>query len=225
MFGNPHRQHDKRRMIAIVLLTLVCGCGVDKKRVGPQLPTEENSATLQEVSARSHNNKAAEAMPDGTVARERMNGLLTLSLKVETFAPQGAWQLDVEQDGTAQLAIDSFSKPVNRKFTVSAKQLADLRELLIDQKFFELKLKSEYGDLVTDGSTRTITVALGGVRKTVTLNFLRADPSKVVEPARALRVWALVRGWFNDPQAVDLRQYDQRVIDAADAIDGNGGIQ
>lgn len=40
-----------------------------------------------------------------------------------------------------------------------------------------------------------------------------SDPA--VRSSRAVRISVLIRGWFDDPEAVDLRRYDRMVLDAA----------
>jgi hypothetical protein len=47
------------------------------------------------------------------------------------------------------------------------------------------------------------------------MNWANYEREKVRDPSRALRVLQTIRAWFNDPEAVDLRKYDQMVIDAA----------
>lgn len=51
------------------------------------------------------------------------------------------------------------------------------------------------------------------------MNWVYSNPSKLNEPARALWVFRLVRGWFDDADAVDLSRYDDMVLKAA----GDGG--
>jgi hypothetical protein len=46
-----------------------------------------------------------------------------------------------------------------------------------------------------------------------------SDRSKLKEPARAVRVFQIVRGWFDDKEAVNLKKYDDMVLEAA----GDGG--
>lgn len=79
-----------------------------------------------------------------------------------------------------------------------------------------LGFRSAYGRLVADGHTTTLQVSAGGFTKKVELLFLDAyEGEKARESSRPLRVLMIIRGWFNDPGAVDLRKYDQMVIDAA----------
>jgi hypothetical protein len=40
------------------------------------------------------------------------------------------------------------------------------------------------------------------------------DPEKLHEPSRAIRVLQLIRNWFDDLEAVDLRKYDRVVLEA-----------
>ena len=85
---------------------------------------------------------------------------------------------------------------------------------LLRERFWDLA--GAYGRLVADGHTTTLQVSAGGFTKKVELLFLDAyEGEKARESSRPLRVLMIIRGWFNDPGAVDLRKYDQMVIDAA----------
>ena len=70
--------------------------------------------------------------------------------------------------------------------------------------------------------SRTISIAVGDDVKTVHIHFLgnwmQNDREKLREPARALRVWKLIRSWFQHRDAVDLEGYNQRVLDAVDDL-------
>ncbi len=92
-----------------------------------------------------------------------------------------------------------------------------LRKLLIQERFFDLG--EEYGESAVDSSIHTLTIKIGNVTKTVRLRFLmnwvNYDKPKLREPARAVRVWMLIRGWFQDSDVTDLHKYDQMVLDAA----------
>jgi hypothetical protein len=81
-------------------------------------------------------------------------------------------------------------------------------------------LQADYGERVLDGSTDTITMVRGDVASTVSIHFLMnwvySAPSKLKEPARAVRVFQIVRGWFGDKDAANLKKYDDMVIQAAD---------
>ena len=89
-----------------------------------------------------------------------------------------------------------------------------LRHTLLDERFFDLG--DEYGEQVADGSTDTISISAGDRTKTVKLHFLmnwvHHAPWRLREPRRAVKVLLLLRGWFDDPNAVDLRRYDRMVL-------------
>jgi hypothetical protein len=86
----------------------------------------------------------------------------------------------------------------------------------VRERFFELQ--NDYGEIVPDGGTQAITITIGASSKTVRLNYLmnwvNQEPAKLREPARAIRVGVLIRDWFDDSDAVDSREYDQKVLDA-----------
>jgi hypothetical protein len=143
---------------------------------------------------------------------------LTVSMStIGDFAEGNSWYLSVSSAGQAHLVIDTFPQRTTRLFTVSDQQLSALREALINERFFELA--DEYGEQVPDGSTCSLTVTVGDVTKSVEIHFLmnwiHRDKAKLREPSRAVRVGLLVRGWFDDAEAVDLRRYDHMVLEAA----------
>lgn len=81
-------------------------------------------------------------------------------------------------------------------------------------------MAGEYGQRVPDGSEQSLTVAVGRHVNTVRIYFLMnwvadKDKAKLREPSRAVRLLVLVRGWFDAAEAVDLREYDRRVLEAA----------
>jgi hypothetical protein len=130
------------------------------------------------------------------------------------FVQGAAWYLSVNSAGQAELGI-SGREP--RRFEVPAEQWKAFRAALQSERFFELD--SQYGKGVPDGSKRSLTVHLGDVSKTVDVRFLmhlqRAGKDQLDEPCRILRLLASVRAWIPDPEAVDLSQYDRKILDAA----------
>jgi hypothetical protein len=140
---------------------------------------------------------------------------LTISLS-EEVGLGGSWYFSVNSAGDGELTIN-YPKNVIQSVKVSPIQLDELRELLIHEKFFELR--DEYGEHVPDGGSQTLTISVGESSKTIRIYFLAnwvagGEKAKLLEPARALRVWMLIRGWFSHPNAADSRAYDQRVLDA-----------
>ena len=132
------------------------------------------------------------------------------------FGSGWSWTLTVNSDRSAALEIRTFPDAKTRTFSITSEQMAGLRTTLETERFFGLA--DEYGELVADGSTQTITVQSGDKIKTVKLNYLmnwvHHDPAKLTDPARAVRIWRHVRQWFDDDDAVDLGRYDQMVLDA-----------
>jgi hypothetical protein len=108
---------------------------------------------------------------------------------------------------------------ITKEFQIPKQQLQELRETLIRERFFELACRQ--GELVPDGSIRTLTISTGTITKSVEIaylmNWAQFDKDNLAQPARALRVWMPIHNLFQHPDAVDTRQYDQILIDAADA--------
>ena len=133
------------------------------------------------------------------------------------FGPKpSGWYLSVNSAGEAELTLQA-GKDTRRRFQVSPEQQRALQKAILDEKFFELS--EHYGDLVPDGTTRTLTICVCDMVKTIHVHYLmnggKGDPSTLREAARALRVLMLVRSWITDADAVDHTQYDQKFLDAA----------
>lgn len=130
--------------------------------------------------------------------------------------PQRSWYLSVNSAGQAQLTINRRTI-YNRTFVVSREQLDELRHVLIRERFFDLE--EYYGVAVASGSSQLLSVTVGEYTRTVKLDFLMNwvynDQARLRDPARALRVWMVIREWFSDADAVDTRKYDKMVLDAA----------
>jgi hypothetical protein len=47
------------------------------------------------------------------------------------------------------------------------------------------------------------------------MNWVRTDKPMLREPSRVVRLLVLVRGWFEETEAVDLREFDRLVLEAA----------
>lgn len=142
---------------------------------------------------------------------------LTIAMSnVGNFSRGHSWHLSVNSAGQAQLTIETVREPTLRQFAVSVEQMQALRAALINERFFDLA--DTYGESVPCGSTDTITITAGAVTKSVKLlflmNWVESDPAKLRDPARAIRVGMVLRNWFDDAKAVDLRPYDQKVLDA-----------
>ena len=135
---------------------------------------------------------------------------------VGRFARGHSWHLSVNSAGQAELTIDTYPERTRKQFQVPKEQWAEFRKAVIDGRFFELG--GEYGSQVPGGSEKSITVTTGRHTHTVKLHYLRdstaEEKTKLREPSRAVRLMVLVRGWFDEAEAVDLRRYDQAVLEA-----------
>ena len=130
----------------------------------------------------------------------------------------GAWWFSMNAAGNAVVVIDSWPKRRKLEFTVPREKIVALRKAIAKERFFELK--EDYGEYVFDSSSEILTIVEGEQYKTVQIHFLMNwvynDPSKLEEPARALRIFMLIRDWFEDTEAFDLRKFDQKVLDTVE---------
>jgi hypothetical protein len=161
----------------------------------------------------------AEEPPKPTVpSAEVKDAPITIDTStVGRFAKGMSWHLNVNSAGQAELTIETFPKPTVKRFKVPKDRMAEFRKALFEEHFFELA--SEYGEQVPDSSTQTLTVEAGPRANTVKvyylMNWVYHDNAKLREPSRAVRLLVMLRGWIDDPQAVDLRRYYRMVLEAA----------
>jgi len=139
---------------------------------------------------------------------------LAISMSVDgRFANGYPWDLCVNADGEGLLLISS---PDNARveFQVSEEQMAELHEALLYENFFELG--DSYGQHVPDGNTRLITITAGEHTKSVKLLFLgntgSQDSNLLQDAQRVVRLWQLIRGWVEHPQAVNFGPYDEQFL-------------
>jgi hypothetical protein len=172
---------------------------------------------------------AAAAQPRQLAATDAQLKEAPLTISVSTvgrFSSGSSWHLSVNSAGQAELTIDTFPDRTHKRFQVSQEQLAEFRNALTAERFFELS--GEYGQKVPDGSESTLTVTAGRHANTVRvyflMNWVAADKAKLREPSRAVRLLVLVRGWFDFKEAVDLRPFDRRVLDAAEESPPNPSL-
>jgi hypothetical protein len=144
---------------------------------------------------------------------------LTVSVStVGRFAKGHSWHLSVNSAGQAELTIDGPER-TRKQFMVPKEQWAAFLKAVADGRYFELG--REYGENIPDGSVDSLTVTAGRYSHTVNVRAVSvrdpapADRAKLREASRAVRLLVLVRGWFDSAEAVDLREYDQAVLDAA----------
>ncbi len=160
----------------------------------------------------------ARADPAEQEARGSRTPISVIASTTGDFAEGHSWHLSVNTAGRAHLTIDTYPNPQSREFDISPGQINQLAAVVEKERFFTLQ--ADYGERVPDGSTDTITIVRGDVTRTVSIHFLmnwvHNAPSKLKEPARALRVFQVVRGWFDDKDAVNLKKYDDMVLQAAD---------
>lgn len=168
--------------------------------------------------------KNAISSPQIRVLGDAMDGLEqeSLSISISTKGDFGgkrySWCLTMNPQRKAKLVIYAYHKRIVRFFTVSKSKIENLKRVIAKERFFELR--DSYGENVLDSSVDTMRIVWRKKAKTVNIlylmNWVHSNPGKLQEPARAIRVFHVIRGWFNDPQAVDLRRYDKIVLDAAD---------
>jgi hypothetical protein len=152
---------------------------------------------LVAASASAQSGRPATLHAGPTAEQIKQDPLTISASQIGWFRKAFSWKLQVDPTGRATLTIDASPTAKRRDFDISKTQLDDLRNVLIEQRFFQLA--DEYGQSVTGGSETTMRVSVAGVTKTVSLKFLmnwvRSDPPKLREPSRAIHVFNVIRGW------------------------------
>lgn len=141
---------------------------------------------------------------------------LTVSVStMGAFAKGYSWHLSVNSAGQAELTVDGPER-IRKQFQVPKEQWAEFRKAVDDGQFFDLQ--TEYGEEVPCGSEQSITVTAGRYTRAVKVHYLQTsspeDKAKLREASRVVRLMILTRGWFDEANAVDLRRFDQAVLDA-----------
>lgn len=137
---------------------------------------------------------------------------------VGRFSKGASWFLSVNSAGQAELEIWSSMHTARKQRTlqITQGQIQELEQAIEREKFFDMA--PIQGQAVPDGSWSTLTIVRGDRAHTVRIgylmNWVHSDQEKLREPARAVRVFRVIRSWFNDPEAVDGSKYDQMVLDA-----------
>jgi hypothetical protein len=149
---------------------------------------------------------------------------LTISMS-QDYGLSPGWYFSVNSTRDGEMSIIEEPTNIVQPVKVTATQLKELRDLLVREQFFTLN--EDYGELVPDGGSQTLNICAGEWNKTVRIHFLGNwvsdhDTARLREPARAVRVWMLIRGWFSHPKAPNSRGYDQAVLDAIKVQSENG---
>lgn len=124
------------------------------------------------------------------------------------FSRGYAWALKVDNEGRAILTVRKAPRESVRRFSLR-ERLPLIEKQLATQRFFDLP--SEIGRLVSDGGTRVLTVKTRNREKTITIRYVDG-PLMDEKAARAMRVWEVVRGSFEEKAAVDARPSDREVM-------------
>jgi hypothetical protein len=137
----------------------------------------------------------------GVTTKSACHRARPVSVEVRTVGggqSQRPWHLRVDGSGSGDLTIDSHPKPAHKRLKVSAQQLAALEAAVEREQFFGLA--DEYGEDLPGTRSTVISVNVRGREKVVTLryllNWVHNEPERLREPARALRILQVVRGWL-----------------------------
>jgi hypothetical protein len=132
---------------------------------------------------------------------------------LRTDSPVSGWDLPLPIVNVT-VRLNAVPTRETHRFVVPQAQLDELRKALVREHFFDLD--DSYGDNHLVDRRTTILVYAGDFKKAVELHFLAEDePERLREPSRALRVLQIMFAWFDEPEMTYLRQWDQRLIDAA----------
>jgi hypothetical protein len=124
------------------------------------------------------------------------------------FSKGYSWALTIDGDGQAILRVKLPSRDLVRKLSIR-QGLQTIEKEIAKQGFFELP--ATMGRLVADGSTRKLTVETKQQEKTITIRYIwETDLNK--DTRRALLLWDVIRGTFDEPQAFDSRPFDRAVL-------------
>jgi hypothetical protein len=124
------------------------------------------------------------------------------------FSVRHPWSLKVDGHGDAVLIVVRGDGDIVRRFAMGDRLVKLAREVAT-QKFFELP--SNIGRIVSDGSTRRMTIRTRDREKTVTIRYV-ANGTVDTTTQRALRMWDAIRNSFDERDAFDSRPYDAALL-------------
>jgi hypothetical protein len=143
------------------------------------------------------------------------SGPLTFYLKIDggLYTANDAWHFVYLPDGRAYLTILRFPHSDEREIELTKEQLDELREALIRERFFDLP--GELGETETDKGLRGMRITIGGFIHSVDnleIDCTDMGPKQLDEYRRALRVWGVVREWFDAPSIVSYKEQDRKCL-------------
>lgn len=127
------------------------------------------------------------------------------------FTAGTAWSIQIDGNGNAHLSLHG-TKTSERDIKISPERLSEFKECLDQEKYFDLP--EQVGLVVPSGGKRRLVIRLRGKEHSVTINYLNLKELKDVEiptARRAARIWASLRGLFDDRDAFDIRPYEESV--------------
>jgi hypothetical protein len=125
------------------------------------------------------------------------------------FSSGWAWTIQIDTEGHARLTVFG-DKTVKRDFQIPPKKFADFKAALDEEKFFDLP--EVVGKAVPDASERKLEIKQGDKHQVLTIKFIHEkslDGQERKVARRATRVWASLRGLFDDKDAFDIRQSEE----------------
>ena len=131
------------------------------------------------------------------------------------LSPDAGWDLRVWGDGRGLLQID-YPLVRRRELRFEAERMARLGEVLT--RACASELPRTLGSPGIDGPRRELEIRTRDIALDLEILTLSHEPPQGEEPrrqaARALDLWAEVRGLFEEPQTIDHRPYDRAWIEA-----------
>lgn len=128
------------------------------------------------------------------------------------------WHFFLDTEEGAWLIILRYPHKYRQPLEISDEQIAEFREAVIRERFFELK--KEYGSEPGDDGLRGLRLILGGKVHSVDLlsfeDWADYSASEKEEIRRALRLWHLARAWFDAPAIMDFGPDDAALMGSTD---------
>jgi hypothetical protein len=102
-----------------------------------------------------------------------VDNIQTLPLTIlmsEDFGLRPGFYFSVNSAGDGEVTILDHPTNIVQQVKVTPAQLKELRDILVNEYFFNLN--DDYGELVPDGGTQSLTIGVGDYFKTVRIHFL-----------------------------------------------------
>lgn len=136
----------------------------------------------------------------------------------------GGWWLSINAAGDALLHVFDWPAVRSERLLIDSEKMHELRELIDQQKIFELQ--NAYGYQFPGGSTMTVSVIMGRRSKSINIDYVEIeydyDRDEILGAERVLQIFRYIRSLLTDEALFDNLPYVEKIIDKAIELESSG---